>query len=202
GEINLNQIPNYYTLSPEIKELNGDANCTLSVKGPANDPASMDFSGNLTVKNVNIQGQSLAADVTGLNGTFTLSPDKAVLESLHFNIGSSDVTVSGSLQNYMQYLQKEADRTVTPRLEGQFSSNYFNVDELVDWSDTTTSSFTLELPDLTSSVQADIEKLVVHGVTMQNLQAHAATTPEQIELTQGRVNLFGGKADGKLRWKI
>src|SRR5699024_11786523 len=73
---------------------------------------------------------------------------------------------------------------------------------LVDWSDTTTSSFTLELPDLTSSVQADIEKLVVHGVTMQNLQAHAATTPEQIELTQGRVNLFGGKADGKLRWKI
>src|SRR5699024_3372699 len=76
GEINLNQIPNYYTLSPEIKELNGDANFTLSVKGPANDPASLDFSGNLTVKNVNIQGQSLAADVTGLNGTFTLSPDK------------------------------------------------------------------------------------------------------------------------------
>jgi hypothetical protein len=44
--------------------------------------------------------------------------------------------------------------------------------------------------------------MVITGVTMRNLQAEATTTPEQVNLTKGRVELFEGAASGTMRWQI
>lgn len=201
GNAKLSQISNYYELEPNITSLDGNADFNLTVNGPLNNPRAMVFSGNLTVENANMEGEAVREPVKSLNGTFTLSPEKATLNSLTFDMGSSDFDVQGSLSNYMEYLKDEANRSTTPRLTGQFRSSYLNLDELIDWSDTT-SSFNLELPDLLSDVSATIGRMKITGVTMRNLDAQANATPQQINLTKARVELFEGEANGTMVWTI
>jgi hypothetical protein len=202
GSAKLKEISNYYNLEPGITDLSGDADFNLSVKGPANNPAEMDFSGELMVENGNMAGESLREPVKNLNGTFSLSPQKASLSNLTFEMGASDIDLQGALSNYMAYLKDENNRTVTPQLTGQYYSKYLDLDQLIDWSDTTSTSFNLELPDLNSNFSAQIDRMKITGVTMQNLQAKATSTPEQVNLTQADVELFEGKASGTMRWQI
>ncbi|MCW9708652.1 DUF748 domain-containing protein [Fodinibius salsisoli] len=202
GSAKLKEISNYYDLEPDITDLSGDADFNLAVQGPANDPSAMFFSGKLTVKNGNMAGESLREPVKDLNGTFSLSPDKASLNNLTFQMGSSDIDVKGSLSNYMAYLKDEKNRKVTPKLTGQYYSKYLNLDELIDWSDTTSTNFNLELPDLNSNVSTQIDQMKITGVTMRNLEAKATSTPKQINLTQANVELFEGKANGTMLWEI
>src|SRR5699024_8954225 len=202
GDVMLEELANYYDLKPDINELSGSANFSLGVKGPLSQPAKLALSGKLTVKNGNMSGEALQEPVSNLNGSFSLSPEKATLNDLSFEMGSSDFDLKGSLSHYMEYLKEEKKRRTTPRLTGQYSSNYLNLDELIDWSDTTSTDFNLQLPDLNSSISANIDKLKITGVTMQNLSGKATSTPKKINLTQASVELFEGKATGTMVWKI
>ncbi|SMO51698.1 AsmA family protein [Fodinibius sediminis] len=201
GNARLREISNYYDLAPDVRELTGNADFNLNVEGPANNPAAMAFSGKLTVADASMDGESLREPVSELNGTFSLTPQKATLNKLTFNMGSSDINLSGSLSSYMEYLKDEEDRTTTPRLTGQYRGNYLDLDELIDWSDTT-STFNLELPDLNGDFSAQIDRMKITGVTMQSLQARATSTPSQINLTQASVTLFEGEAEGTMVWEI
>ncbi|WP_445665678.1 DUF748 domain-containing protein [Fodinibius sp. AD559] len=204
GKAALNQIKDYYELQPTITELNGLADLNLRVQGATNDPANMKFNGQLTAQNINMDGEAMVQPVTDLNGKLNLSPGSVDLNKLSFNIGSSDIALSGSLSNYMEYLKTKKDRTTTPHLKGSYKSNLLNLDELIDWSDTTatTEPIPIHLPDLTSSVSAEIDKMIVTGVTMTNLTADASTSPEKITMDQASINLFDGEATGSFTWDV
>lgn len=202
GNAALNQIASYYDLEPSISKLTGQADLDLQASGPMADPANVEFNGQLTVQGVNMDGEAFVQPVTDLNGELALSPKSADLTSLGFNIGSSDIALNGSLQNYMAYLHSEEDRNTTPTLEGSYKSNLLNLDELINWDDTTTAEIPIHLPDLNSSVDAEIEKMIVTGVTMNNLRAQAGTTPDQIKLNQATIELFDGEASGSFTWDV
>lgn len=202
GNAQLSQIGNYYELEPAVTRLDGTADFQLTVSGPLNDPSALAFSGSLNVSEAAMDGESLREPVRNLNGTFELTPQTATLRNLRFNMGGSDFDVSGSLSGYMQYLREEQERTAVPRLTGQYHSKYLNLDELIDWSDTTDTNFNLELPYLNGSLTARIDRMKITGVTMRNLQARATTTPDRIHMTQARVELFEGEATGTLQWDI
>ncbi|MDZ7681855.1 MAG: AsmA-like C-terminal region-containing protein [Fodinibius sp.] len=202
GKAVLNEIRNYYDLSPTITTLTGQANMNLRARGPINDPANMSFEGQLDVQNVNMEGDALVQPISKLNGELQLAPKSAKLESLTFDIGSSDITLTGALDNYMAYLKAETDRQTTPRLTGKYQSRKLNVDELINWDDTTSTPIPIHLPDLTSSVSAQIDTMIITGVPMHNLQAKAGTTPEQIELEEATVELFDGEATGAFTWEV
>lgn len=201
GNGRLQEIDNYYDLEPDITELTGNADFNLRIEGPANNPAETAFSGKLVVEDGSMSGDALREPVENLNGTFSLSPQKATLSRLTFTMGSSDMDLQGSLSNYMEYLKDESERSTTPQLAGQYRSKYLDLDELIDWSDTS-STFNLELPDLNGNFSAQIDRLKITGVTMRNLQANATSTPSQINLTQANVELFEGKANGTMVWEI
>lgn len=203
GNAELAEIQNYYDLQPTIDKLAGTARLDLAVEGQVQEPAQMAFNGSLNINNVNIEGDSLVQPVQDLNGELELTPSVATLASLNFKLGSSDIRLNGKLENYMEYLKEEKSRKTTPHLSGQFQSNYFNMDELINWEETTSNvPVPIELPDLTSSASATIGTLVITGVTMKNLKAKAGTTPKQIELDQASVELFEGKASGSFVWKV
>jgi hypothetical protein len=104
----------------------------------------------------------------------------------------------------MEYLKAEEDRGTTPQLTGSYKSELLDLDELIDWSDTTetTEPIPIHLPDLTSSVSAEIDKMIVTGVTMTNLTAEASTSPDQIVMDQASINLFNGEATGSFTWDV
>jgi hypothetical protein len=202
GNAALDQITDYYDLAPSITELTGQADLDLQASGPIANPAEMQFDGQLTVQDVDMEGDALVQPVTNLSGELTLSPTTATLQSLAFNIGSSDIALNGSLQDYMTYLKSENDRTATPNLKGSYESTRLNMDELIDWSDTTTAPTPIHLPDLSSSVTAQIDTLIVTGVTMTNLDAQAGTNPSQIKLNNASIELLGGSATGSFVWDV
>lgn len=203
GKAALNQIKDYYELEPTLTELTGMADVNLQVQGAPNDPVNMQFNGRLTAQDINMDGEAMIQPVTDLNGELNLSPGSVDLEQLSFNIGSSDIALSGSLADYIEYLKAEEDRETTPHLTGSYKSELLNLDELIDWSDTTeTEPIPIHLPDLTSSVSAEIDEMIVTGVTMTNLTAQASTTPDQIVMEQASVNLFDGEASGAFTWDV
>ncbi len=203
GNANLSELTDYYDLAPAVTSLTGTAKLNLTASGPVADPAAIQFDGAFTAQDIFMNGEAFTKPVKGLSGELTLSPTSADLRSLSFELGSSDITLSGSLQNYMAYLKAEEDRKTIPRLTGSYKSEYLNLDELIDWEDTTaTEPIPIHLPHLNSSVKAEISKLVVTGVTMSNMQAEASTSPTQIELEKATVQLFGGKASGAFTWEV
>jgi uncharacterized protein involved in outer membrane biogenesis len=204
GKAALNQIKDYYKLQPTITELTGLADLNLRVQGAPNNPATMKFNGQLSAQDINMDGEAMVQPVTDLNGELNLSPKSVDLDELSFNIGSSDIALSGSLSDYMEYLKAEKDRGTTPHLQGSYQSDILNLDELIDWSDTTstTEPIPIHLPDLTSSVSAKIGKMIVTGVTMTNLTAEASTSPDNITMSQASVNLFDGQATGSFTWDV
>lgn len=203
GKAALDQIKDYYELEPTITELTGQADLNLRVQGAPADPVNMKFNGQLTARNINMDGD-MVQPVKNLNGELMLSPRSVDLKSLTFDIGSSDIALSGSLSDYMEYLNKEKDRMTTPHLKGSYKSKQLNLDELIDWSDTTetTEPTPIHLPDLTSSVSAEVDKLVVTAVTMTDLEAQVSTSKEQIKMDRASVEMFGGKAAGAFTWDV
>lgn len=203
GKAALNQIKDYYELEPTITDLTGLADLNLQVKGSPADPQNMEFSGQLTAQDINMDGEAMVQPITELNGELNLSPSSVDLEQLTFNIGSSDIALTGSLRDYMEYLNVKENRSTTPHLKGSYKSELLNLDELIDWSDTTsTEPIPIHLPDLTSSVSAEIGEMIVTGVTMTNLSAEASTSPEQIVMKQASINLFDGEATGSFIWEV
>ncbi len=203
GHAELAEITSFYDLEPNISKLTGTADMSLKAEGPMQDPAQMSLSGGLTVNDMNMEGEALSQPVKQLNGELNLSPLSANLKNLSFQFGSSDLKLSGSLQHYMKYLKAQEEREVVPQLTGTFESRFFNMDELIDWEDTTeTGEILIELPHLTSSVTASIDKLMVTGVDMYNLQARAGTTPKQIRLEQASIEMFEGTATGAFSWSV
>lgn len=204
GQADLSQITEYYDLEPTITKLTGNAKLDLRATGSPAKPADMNFNGKLDAQGINMEGESLAKPVKDLNGTLSMSSKSVDLDKLSFNLGSSDIALNGSLKDYMEYLKAEEDRKVTPHLTGSYKSELLNVDELIDWEDTTSSDapVPIELPDLNTSVTAEINKLIVTDITMKKLQAKASTTPSQINLNSASVQLFDGKVNGSMTWKV
>lgn len=203
GNADLSQITDYYDLEPAVSELTGLADLNLNITGPVADPAALQFNGTFSAQQINMDGEAMVQPVKELNGKLELSPKSANLNSLNFQLGSSDITLSGALEDYMAYLKSEEDRAVTPHLTGSYNSNLLHLDELIDWEDTTaTEPIPIHLPDLTSSVTAEISEMIVTGVTMHNLQAEASTNAEQIKLEQATVQLFDGEAKGAFTWDV
>ncbi len=203
GDAKLDEIANYYDLRPTIEKLTGDANLNLTVEGNVDNPGEMAFNGNMSMQNASMEGDSLVQPVSDLNGKLNLTPQKATLESLQFQLGESDISLSGSLASYMEYLKESGERQSTPHLTGSYSSSFLNLDELIDWEEETSDEpIPIELPELTSSVNAEISEMLITGVTMNNLKASAGTTPKQIKLDKATVELFEGRANGSFVWDV
>ncbi len=200
----LNQIAAYYDLEPTVTRLDGTARVNLRAQGRPDTPADMAFNGSLDINNMNMDGEGMVQPITNLNGLLKLTPGSASLDSLTFNFGNSDILLSGSLDDYMEYLKENSDRSTTPRLKGRYYSQFLNVDEIIDWSDTTGANdpILIELPDLNSSVTAKVDRMLITGVNIQNLNGTASTTPEQIQLREATADLFEGKMIGSLTWDV
>ena len=200
----LNQITNYYDLKPTVTKLNGSASVNFRAQGRLDNPAEMAFNGSLNISEMNMEGEGLVQPINNLTGTLKLTPSAATLDSLSFNFGASDIMLSGSLKDYMEYLKEKNDRKATPHLTGSYYSSFVNVDEIIDWEDTTATDepILIELPDLNSTITAKIDRMLVTGVNLRNLSARAATTPTQIKMNEASAELFEGKATGSFTWDV
>jgi len=204
GSAQLDEVANYFSLKPYVNKLTGNAQFDLNVRGPANEPSKMALNGNLSLKNVNAEGDSLPQPVKNLNAELNATPQAMNLKNLTMQLGSSDMDISGSLQHYMAFLQvNPSDSDPVPTLKGSYHSKLLNIDDWIDWDEESTDQeYPIDLPRLKSSVQATIDKLVITGVTLTDLKATGGLTPNQVSLENAEATLFDGKATGSFEWNV
>lgn len=201
GNAVFSSITSYYSLEPMIQELTGNAALNLNVRGPIGNMQNIALDGSLEVENVNARGDSLPLPITQLSGRMSASPSQMNLEQFSMNLGESDISLEGSLQNYMGFLAEESSSM--PSVNGTYSSNLLNVDEMIDWDEESDDEPTpIELPNLTASVRTEIGRLQIFGLDITNLTGNARMTPDEIGVSNASAQLFDGEATGEMQWTV
>lgn len=201
GEALLSDLSAYYSLEPWLNELTGDAKLNVQAAVPAGDPQDIALNGSFELQNVNASGDSLSLPITDLKGKLSATPESITLEDFSMNYGSSDFQIEGRLQNYLGFLQEHETEATMPTLSGSYRSKKLNTDEMIDWdAEVEDEPIPIELPELISTVTAEIDSLIYFGMVVTNLKGKGRTNPEQILLDEATATLFEGKASGQMTW--
>ncbi|NBC04546.1 MAG: hypothetical protein GVY20_12685 [Bacteroidetes bacterium] len=201
GNAVFSSITSYYSLEPMIQELTGNAVLNLNVRGPVGNMQNIALDGSLEVDNVSARGDSLPLPITQLSGRMSASPNQMSLEQFSMNLGESDIQLEGTLQNYMSFLDTAS--TSTPTINGTYRSGFLNIDEMIDWEEETDEEpIPIELPELTASVQAGIDRLQIFGLNITNLTGTGRMEENVIGVSDATAQLFEGEATGEMEWTI
>lgn len=202
GDAVLSSVANYYTLEPYIQELNGNAALNINSKGPVNDIMNIELNGSLEVSGVEAIGDSLFLPVTDLSGRMEVTPQQMNLERFSMMYGSSDISLNGSLRNYLGFMEENSTNQTRPSISGTYSSRFLNIDEMIDWEEESEEPLPIELPDLSASVDATINRLIIFGIPITEISGNGRITPTLISVEQAEATMFGGKAVGKMDWNV
>lgn len=198
-------ISSYYSLEPWIQELNGNAVMNLRARGPAGDPTAIALNGSLEVSNVNATGDSIPLPVTDLNGILSITPESMNLEQFTMNYGSTDISLEGRVRNYLGFLEETHSSTETmPAISGSYTSRLLDMDEMIDWDEETDPDepFPINLPAMTTNVSAEIDRLVIFGLSITEITGTGRITPDQIIMDEANATLFEGTATGRMVWNV
>ncbi|CAN5272727.1 AsmA-like C-terminal region-containing protein [soil metagenome] len=205
GNAVLSDISEYYPLEPWIQELTGDAVLSLNARGQAGDPQQIALNGSLEVSNVNAVGDSIPLPVTDLNGKLNITPEVMTLEDFVMNFGSSDIELEGRVANYLGFLEENHSNTSTmPSITGTYRSRLLDLDEMIDWDEEADPNepIPIELPSMTSQVTAQIERLIIFGISITDISGSGRITPDQIIMDEATATLFEGTATGTMEWNV
>ena len=205
SNVNLGEIHSYYDISKYVKKMSGLADAKLAVNGPIYNTQKLLFDGQMSLKNVNIESDSLPKPVKNLNVNLHFNQSRVNLGNLSLLYGKSDFKVDGNLRDYMELTAEKSKQKSPSTLTGNYSSRFINVDELMNWQanqQSDTATVPVNLPHLNSSVQARVDSMIVLGVPMTKMQATVKTTPKQIDMPKGNLDMFGGKVSGMFAWKV
>ncbi|MCC5913727.1 MAG: AsmA family protein [Balneolaceae bacterium] len=204
GNAVLGDIATYYSLEPWIQELSGDAVMSLNARGPAGDPTQIALNGSLEVSNVSARGDSIPLPVTELNGKLSINPEEMTLENFTMKYGSSDINLEGRLQRYLGFLEEEHESEETmPRITGSYHSALLNMDEMIDWDEEADEDpLPINLPNLTGSVDARIDQLIIFDLSVTDISGRGRITPNQIIMDEAVASMYEGKAEGRMEWNV
>lgn len=204
GNAALGEVSAYYSLEPWIQELTGEAQMRLSASGPAGDPMQIALNGSLEIENVSAVGDSLPQPISDLRGQLSVTPDEMSLEDFYMNFGSSDIGLNGTLNNYLGFMEEHEFTSTMPSISGTYTSQLLNMDEMIDWDEETDPDepIPIELPNMTSSVTAEIDSLVIFGLSITEIAGTGKTTPDQILMEDASAAMFNGTATGNMEWNV
>lgn len=203
--MNLAEITDYYSLKKYVKQFNGHMNANLAVVGPVKNWRKMKFTGGMDLNKVNVAADSLPQPIKNMNVNLNFSQSSVELHNLSMMLGSSDIKINGRMDNYMAMTEKVTKGLKPARLSGHYYSHFFDADEWISKSSSTTAdtaAVPITLPYLDSSLSAKIDSLVMKGIPVTHMEATLKTTPKMVEMPKGQLHLFGGEVQGAFTWHI
>ncbi|MEZ4978615.1 MAG: AsmA-like C-terminal region-containing protein [Chitinophagales bacterium] len=200
GATDLKRVPEFYPLEG-YSQLAGNVAADILFKGKLSDVEKeayekLDFSGNVVVDNFIVEGDDLAMLLKAKKINLDFSPQKANLLLSEGQLGASDFSAEGSLENLVNYVFSDGI------LKGDLKlvSNTLNLDELLG-SDEETNSETSEestatkVPaniDFTANLKAN--KVLYDGLELNQVLGALSIKDEQLSLNNLSANLLGGSA--------
>ncbi|MFN2374149.1 MAG: AsmA-like C-terminal region-containing protein, partial [Cyclonatronaceae bacterium] len=89
-------------------------------------------------------------------------------------------------------------------LTGTYRSRLLNIDELYDWDAEAPDDeeYPIELPNLKSVMQAEIDEMIMLGVSITNVKGQIETDPNKVSFRNTVADLFDGKISGEMAWNV
>lgn len=200
GAVNLKRVPEFYPLEG-YSQLDGNLVADILFKGRLSDVEkeayeSLDFSGNLVVDNFIAEGEDLPMLLKAKKINLDFSPQKANLVLAEGQLGASDFSAEGSLENLVNYVF--SDGTLKGNLN--LVSNTLNLDKLLGSEEETSEentaeSTTTKIPaniDFTAGLKAN--KVLYDGLELNQVLGTLTIKDEQLNLNNLSANLLGGSA--------
>ena len=199
--LNLDEIEDYYSLEEYLIEVAGKMEADLTLRGPIDDFNKVNFVGTTRFWDVSVLGDSLPAPITGVNGNLNFSNNQVDLSNYSMQMGDSDFALEGSMTNWKNLFEEPG--TVTPAsLNATYAAKKLNIDEFVDWEEENTEPILIELPNLVSQLNVNIDSLVIMGIPITQITGKGSTDPKFIRTNNATAQLYGGKAIGDFEWEI
>ena len=141
--------------------------------------------GNLAVRDLLLKSADLPRDVAVQEASLQISPQRADLRSLSAQIGSSDVHLSGSVENLLPF----ALRGDPLRGNATFASQHFNLDE---WK-SDDSLTVIQVPgNIDLGLQATVGELTYGKLKMTNVRGGLRVKDKRATLENFTMNTLGG----------
>ncbi|QTE23430.1 AsmA-like C-terminal region-containing protein [Polaribacter cellanae] len=159
--------------------------------------------GNITISNFKYKGEDVANEFIIDNTSVTFNANTIKLEEFNAKTGSSDLDISGNLENLYGYLFKNQ------QLKGNFTlnSNNFKVDDFLAKTEektTTTTSKALKIPTfLDVKLNAKATNVVYDNITLKNVVGNLFIKDETVSLQNVSSTIFNGTMgfNGKISTK-
>ena len=173
-----------------VKELTGkiDADVAVRTRMSYVDRKQYDriaARGNLGVRDLSLKSADLPRDVAVREAALQVSPQRADLRSFSAQIGSSDVQLSGYLENLLPF----ALRGDPLRGNATFVSQRFNLDE---WKSDDSLTIIQVPGNIDFGLQATIGELIYGKLTMTNARGGLRVKDKRATLENFAMNTLGG----------
>ena len=206
GRVDFEELAEYVPLKPLVDSLAGRGRANLSVVGPVNRPEAFSITGELNVDDLGVASDSLLPKpVSELHGRMLIGKNSANLENLSFNLGSSDILITGRVAEFKNFLDPKGRPVL---VSGNYKSKKLDIDELIDWEEPVDSSqlntepVPVELPNTRSQLTMTVDTMKLMGVSMTSLFAKASSTENSVKVNEAGADLFDGTARGNLTYNV
>jgi vacuolar-type H+-ATPase subunit H len=213
GEINLSQIREVYPLE-EGDELQGELISRVSFEGKMSALENekydeFQFLGSLLMEGVTYKTEAIAKPVHIEKAQLNFSPAYLDLVNFKMNIGSSDLSAKGKIENFMPYIL--SDGTLVGKLET--GSQYFNLSELMPESDgppedTATAELPVEEPvdtvavaaieipgNINFSLNSNFKQMIYDNIEMNNVVGVIFISDKAVTLNKLKMDILNGTAN-------
>jgi AsmA protein len=205
GELDLAKI--YKVFSQKGLDVTGYIKADMHFSGKQSDAVNKQYSrlyneGTLQLKDVATTTEYLPKPFLVKEGLFSFQQDKMHFNNFKALYGSSDLEMSGYLQNVFAYALSPAGI-----LKGSFTlqSNYFNVDEWMAYAgnapkdstkkidSTVQSGVVIIPPNLDLDITANAKKVFFNGVHLDNAKGNMLIKDGVLQLQKTGFNLIGSE---------
>ncbi|QOD61237.1 AsmA-like C-terminal region-containing protein [Polaribacter haliotis] len=207
GTINLANISKVYPVKLE-NELEGILKADVTTNFDMNSVDKGNYQniknkGNIAVSNFKYKGEDVANEFIIDKTSVTFNTNTIKLEEFKAKTGSSDIDISGNLENFYGYLFKDQ------QLKGNFTlnSNNLKVDDFLAKTEEKTASTetrALKIPAfLDVKLNAKATTVLYDNITLKNVVGNLLIKDEAVSLQNVSSNIFDGKIgfNGKVSTK-
>jgi uncharacterized protein involved in outer membrane biogenesis len=143
--------------------------------------------GTVSVRGLAVKSADLPHPLAISEASLELSPQRAELRSLSGTIGSSDLRLSGYLDNVLPFVLRDDPLRGT----ATFASRRFNLDE---WQSDDDSLEVIPVPaNIDFTLQATVGELLYDKLTMTNARGGLRVKDQRVTLERFSVNTLGGE---------
>ncbi len=143
-------------------------------------------SGTVTVRDLAVKSEALPHPLAIREASLRLAPQRAELRSLSGTVGSSDLRLSGQLENLLGYLLRDDDL----RGSATLASSRFDLNE---WRSDSGGLEVIPVPrNLDFAFDARVDELLYDKLTMRNARGRLRVKDQRVTLESFTLNTLGG----------